>query len=266
MAYGRLKPGQYIATDSPVHRLDPRSKIITVIIFMIAVFSVSRYLPLTFLAIIYLLAVKKSQLPLKAVFTSIKPILILAIFTSLIHLFGTEGKEILQFCGIGITQEGLRLAVQMTSKLLLLVCYASLLVLTTTPEKLSDGIEKLLSPLSKMGFPAHDCAMMMTIALRFIPTLFEETGKIIDAQSSRGVDFSKGGPITKLKAYIPVLIPVFILVFRRADRLATAMEARGYKHGEGKTSMYPLQWQKKDTLSIIIATVALITATTLNGV
>ncbi|MGI6443020.1 MAG: energy-coupling factor transporter transmembrane component T family protein [Synergistaceae bacterium] len=193
-----------------------------------------------------------SKVPFRAVLRSVKPILFFVIFTIFIHLLGTKGNNLFSMGPFSITKEGCIGALTMSFRLLYLVLYAAILTLTTSPSKLSNGIESLMTPFKKIGFPAHEVAMMITIALRFIPTLFEETSRIIKSQLSRGVNFNEGGLIKRAKAYIPVLVPMFALVFMRADILATAMESRCYRGGIGKTEMYPLTWGKKENITIIM--------------
>ena len=260
-----MKLGQYIEAESLIHKLDPRCKIASLIIVMSAIFGADCFASLIALFIATCAVTHLSSVPFRSVIRSVKPVFVLVIITSLIHLFGTDGEKIISLGKIGITSEGAVLAVKMAMKLILLVVSASFLVLTTNPSKLTDGIEGLLSPLRRTGFPAHEFAMMMTIALRFIPALFEETERIVDSQSSRGADFTRGGLLARTKAFIPVLIPVFVLVFRRADRLATAMEARGYSGGEGRTRMCPLVWKRKDTIFLAATVLYTVLIILLNG-
>lgn len=246
----KIPLGQYIPADSFVHGLDPRAKILSALIAMVSVFML-RSLPAFVLCglVLYALA-RASRLPFSLVAASSRPVIVLVIFTSLFHLFLTPGKVIFSLFGARATMEGAALGSAMALRIIYLVMFASLLTFTTTPAKISDGLEGLMSPLKRTGFPAHDTAMMITIALRFIPTLFEETSRVIKAQKSRGADFNSGGPLKRAKAYIPVLIPLFVIVFKRADNLATAMEARGYAGGEGRTRMRPLVWRRADSMAL----------------
>lgn len=247
-----IKLGQYIPAGSLVHALDPRCKLLLTLASMTVIFMCSSLPGIAMWAILLPILIKLSRLPAGAVLRSAKPVLILIIFTSLLHLFLTPGREIFRLAFISITSEGVVMCLRMGLRLLFLVLYASLLTLTTSPSELSDGLESLLSPLKRIGVPAHEISMMMTIALRFIPTLFEETERLLDAQASRGADFESGGILKRAKAYIPVLIPLFVLVFQRADTLASAMEARCYRGGVGRVRMFPLVWKKSDTAAVAL--------------
>lgn len=244
--------GQYIPADSPVHRLDPRCKLLLTVAAMVAIF-ISDSFPSIFLWGAFLPYIAyNSKIPFSAMLRSAKPIIFLIVFTSIMHLFLTSGDPLITIFGLSITAQGVVMAFKLSMRLLYLVMYASILSLTTSPSELSDGLEILLSPLKKIGFPAHETAMMMTIALRFIPTLFEETERIMKSQASRGADFETGGLIKRAKSYIPILIPMFVLIFQRADTLASAMEARCYRGGRGRVRMYPLAWKKADSIASII--------------
>jgi len=239
--------GQYYPANSPLHRLDPRVKILLTFAFIVAVFCVKNICGFAFIAIYVLLTVNFSKLSYKVVIKGIKPILFLVVFTAVINLFMTGGK-IVRIGGIPlkagflkITEEGVESAVIMSLRLIFLVMGTSILTLTTSPILLTDGIEKLLMPFSKIGLPASELAMMMTIALRFIPTLLEETDQIMKAQMARGADFESGNLINRAKSLIPILVPLFISSFRRADELAVAMECRCYRGGKGKTRLNELK-------------------------
>jgi energy-coupling factor transport system permease protein len=182
-----------------------------------------------------------------------KPVLFLILFTGLIHLFFSQGTPVFQWGIFKITQEGIRMAFKMGFRLFLLVLYAGTLTLTTSPTELADGLERLFSPLKPLGFPAHEMAMMMTIAIRFIPTLLDETDRIMKAQLARGADLDRGGIFKRLRAFIPVLIPLFVIVFQRADDLAVAMESRNYRGGAGRTRMNPLTWRMLDSVTLVLA-------------
>jgi energy-coupling factor transport system permease protein len=238
--------GQYIPGNSVLHKADPRTKIILTILFMILVFVVSTYIEFLMVIIFTLLAIVVSDIPVRYTLKGLKPVLIILIFTGIINIFTSKGTPIFEFWYIQVTYEGINATVKMGLRFTLLIVGASLLTLTTTPIVLTDGVEKLMGFLKRFGFPAHEIAMMMTIALRFIPTLMEETDKIIKAQTSRGADFDTGNIINRAKSFIPVLVPLFVNAFRRADELALAMEARCYKGGEGRTRLRELEFTRAD--------------------
>lgn len=238
--------GQYVPADSPVHRLDPRCKILAVLVILTGVFMARHAVVFAVWGVLLLLLARCSRLPARLVLNSAKPVLILVVFTALIHIFFTDGKPLLKLWIITITQEGVAAAVQMGLRLLLLVLFASFLTLTTKPMELADGLERLFSPFARFGFPAHELAMMMTIALRFIPTLLEETDKIMKAQMARGADFESGNLIQRAKSLIPLLVPLFISAFRIAQDLAMAMEARCYRGGDERTRMNAMVLSKID--------------------
>ena len=245
--------GQYIPADSPVHKLDPRIKIIGVFIYIITVFLAKGLVSYLFLGISTLFVIKLSKIRLMTVIKGIKPLVFIIIFTALINIFMSAADDIIwQWKFIKITATGLKSAVVMALRLIFLVIGTSLLTYTTSPIMLTDGIERLLRPFSKIGLPAHELAMMMTIALRFIPTLLEETDKIIKAQKARGADFESGNIINRAKALIPILVPLFISSFRRADELAVAMECRCYRGGEGRTRLRELKICARDYISIFV--------------
>lgn len=241
-----LTIGQHYPVESPVHELDPRVKIIMTFIFIISLFLVESFK--TYLLVIAFLAaaVKLSKVPIKFVIRGLRPILMIIVITFIINLLMTPGNIIYQLGFIKITEEGLKQAGFMAIRLTLLIMGTSLLTLTTSPIILTDGIESLLSPFKRFGLPAHELAMMMTIALRFIPTLLEETEKIMKAQKSRGADFESGNIVSRAKNLVPLLVPLFISAFRRADELAMAMEARCYRGGENRTRMRQLKISKGD--------------------
>lgn len=247
--------GQYIPGDSLLHRTDPRVKIILILLFMVIIFLANTYMGLLMLAMFTLIGIIGSGIPLKYSLRGLKPIIVILLFATVINIFTVDGTPIFEYGFISITYEGLDIAAKMSIRLILLVVSASLLTLTTTPIMLTDGIEKLLEPLKRIGVPAHEIAMMMTIALRFIPTLLEETDKIMKAQSARGADFDTGNLVERAKSFIPVLVPLFVSAFRRADELATAMEARCYRGSKGRTRMKQLKITRVDVLMIIIVLV-----------
>lgn len=255
-----LSLGQYLPGNSCIHRLDPRTKIILMIIYIVIIFVVKNLwlflLPAAFLILLILLA----KVPLSYLKSAVKPMRFLLIFMFIINLLFTQGETTLvHFWIIRITKEGLLQAVYITLRLLLLVAGTSMLTLTTSPIALTDGLEKLLQPLRVFHFPAHELAMMMTIALRFIPTLIEETDRIQKAQMARGADFESGNLIKRAKSMIPILVPLFVSAFRRADELAMAMESRCYHGGEGRTRMRELHMGKSDVFAFLV-TISVLTA------
>lgn len=238
--------GQYFPGNSLIHRLDPRSKLLMVAVYITVIFLIRNFVGYGILAVFTLLFVLCSKVPLSFIVKGVKPIIFFIFITALFNLFLTSGRELVRFSFLTVTYEGLNLAIFMVLRLLFLVFGTSVLTLTTSPIALTDGLEHLLSPLSRFRFPAHELAMMMTIALRFIPTLLEETDKIIKAQSARGADFESGNIIRRAKAMVPILIPLFISAFRRADDLAIAMECRCYRGGEHRTHLKQLKFGKAD--------------------
>lgn len=252
--------GQYFPGTSFLHHLDPRAKIIGTMIFIVAIFfadSLASYGVVTaFVVLNYII----SQLPLKLILRSLKPLWIIIIFTMAIHVFSTPGEVLWQYGFIHITKEGIYQGSLMTARLVYLIVFSSLLTYTTSPIVLTDGIEHLLMPFKRVGVPAHELAMMMTIALRFIPTLLEETDRIMKAQTARGANFTSGSLWKRGKNMIPLLVPLFVSAFRRADELATAMEARCYRGGEGRTRMNELAYTYRDGIAmtaVIVVTVIL---------
>jgi len=238
--------GQYFPGTSFIHRLDPRTKILCIIIYITVIFCIQSFEGYGVLAIFTAICIFSSKIPFRYVIKGVKPILIFVALTAIFNLFLTNGRVLWSWGFIKITYEGLNLAIFMVLRLFFLVLGTSLLTLTTSPIALTDGIENLLSPFKKIGIPAHELAMMMTIALRFVPTLLEETEKIIKAQTARGADFESGNIISRAKAMIPILIPLFISAFRRADDLAVAMESRCYRGGENRTRLKSLKMGKTD--------------------
>lgn len=250
--------GQYIPGNSLIHRLDPRTKIISSIVFIIILFIAESFWEYAFLAAFTFLLIFISRVPIKFILKGIKPLLIIIIFTLVLHAFLNTGTVIWQWGPFMLTYEGIKLGLLMAARLILLVIATSLLTLTTSPIALTDGIERLLNPFRKIGIPAHELAMMMTIALRFIPTLMEEAEKIMKAQMARGADFESGNLIQRGKNMIPLLVPLFINAFRRADELAMAMEARCYRGGENRTRLRQLQITSLDYYGYLV--MALVTA------
>lgn len=245
--------GQFFPGNSPVHKLDPRTKIVLTVLFLVCIFMAKNFSGFVAIALFTLAMAKLSQIQLKFLVRGIKPILFIVVFTFLLNLFLGTGTDVLwKWWVLTITREGLRNAVFMAVRLVLIVTATQLLTLTTSPIALTDGLESLFKPLKKIGFPAHEIAMMMSIALRFIPTLIEETDKITKAQKARGADFESGGLLTRAKAMLPLLVPLFVSSFRRADELAMAMEARCYHGGEGRTKMKPLRYKLNDLFAAMV--------------
>ena len=244
--------GQYYPADSILHKLDPRVKLVGTLLFIISLFTfggVSSYVVATIFLIVL---IRLSRVPLRFITKGLKAIFLLMLITVAFNLFLTPGEKLVQIWKLTITKEGVRTAVYMAIRLIYLVVGSSLMTLTTTPNNLTDGMEKGLRFLKKIKVPVHEIAMMMSIALRFIPSLMEETDKIQKAQMARGADFESGGLLKKAKSLIPILVPLFISAFRRANDLAMAMEARGYHGGEGRTRMRPLAYQRRDYLAYLV--------------
>ncbi len=240
--------GQYYPADSVVHRLDPRVKIVCTMVYLFSLFMFQSVLGYTVATMFLFGVIKASKVPAKFILKGMKPILFLLLFTMTFNLFLTkEGAELVSIGFLTITEGGVRIAVYMGLRLALLISGSNIMTLTTTPNALTDGIEKLLHPLNAIKVPVHEIAMMMAIALRFIPILLEETDKIMKAQIARGAELDTGTIIQKAKAMIPVLVPLFVSSFRRAIDLAMAMEARCYRGGDGRTKMYPLKYANRDT-------------------
>lgn len=258
--------GQYFPGNSVVHRLDPRAKLIILLGYLVGLFTaggwVSYGLMFAFLAV----SIALSRIPLKAFLRGLRPLLFILVFTGVLNLFMTGGETVLfQIWKLKVTLEGLLRAFFMVSRILMMVCSTFLLTYTTSPIALTDGLESLLSPLKKIRVPVHELAMMMCIALRFIPTLIEETDKIMNAQKARGADFETGNLIQRVKALIPILVPLFVSAFLRADSLATAMECRCYHGGEGRTKMKLLHFTLWDYLAFAVMIVLLAGVFTLNA-
>lgn len=240
--------GRYIPSDSFVHRMDPRSKLIFVFAFICIVFLANNAVTYALLGVFTLTAMLSVKVPLKFLFGGLKPIMWLVLFTFLLHiLFTKEGDVVADFGIFTIYEEGLRQAIFISLRFTYLIIVTTLLTMTTSPISITDGLETLLNPLKKIKFPVHEMALMMSISLRFIPTLMEETDKIIKAQTARGAELSTGPVKERLKSVVPLLIPLFVSAFKRAEDLATAMEARGYKGGEGRTKYRVLRWTGTDT-------------------
>jgi len=247
--------GQYIPGKSILHRADPRTKMIWTILIMVSVFIANNVFGYVMLIALTAIALLTGEVPVKYTLRGLKPLLIILIITAVINIFTYSGQTVLWSAGtVKITLEGILHAVAITIRLSMIVIIGSVLTLTTTPIALTDGIESLLSPLKKIKVPVHEMAMMMSIALRFIPTLMEETDKIMKAQASRGADFDTGNILQKAKSFIPVLIPLFVSAFKRAEELATAMESRCYRGDVGRTRMKKLAYTNVDIhISIFMA-------------
>ena len=246
--------GQYFPGTSVIHRLDPRTKLLSLIVYIVALFMSDKVLSYA-LCILFLLAVLLlSRIQPKLVLKSLKPVVFIVILTAVLNMLYTPGDVLWSVAFIKITKQGIRTAIFMALRITLLITSATMLTYTTSPISLTDAIERLLSPLKKLKVPVHEFAMMMTIALRFIPTLIEETGKIMSAQKARGADFESGSLFARAKALVPVLVPLFISAFRRADELAVAMECRLYHGGNGRTRLHQLKYTKLDLLGGIIVT------------
>jgi len=244
--------GQYFPGNSVIHRLDPRTKLIALILYIIALFTAGNWISYGIVFVFLVVTIVMSRIPLKALFRGLKPLVVILIFTGIINLLFTTGETVLvSFWKITITLEGVLRAFFMVMRILMLISATFLLTYTTSPIQLTDGLESLLGPLKKIHVPVHELAMMMCIALRFIPTLIEETDKIISAQKARGADFETGKLMQRIKALIPILVPLFISAFRRADELATAMECRCYQGGEGRTKMKLLRYRRWDYLAFL---------------
>lgn len=246
--------GQYYSGNSLIHRLDSRVKIVGTLIFIIGLFVIDSFVGFAIATVCLAVVIKISKVPLKFMIKGLKPIFLIILFTFFLNMFMIKGEVIAEFWILKITKEGLYQALFMTFRLVLLIIGSSVLTLTTKPINLTDGIEYLLKPFAKVGLPAHELAMMMTIALRFIPTLLEETDKIMKAQQARGADFETGNIFQRAKRLIPILVPLFISAFRIAQDMAMAMEARCYSGGDKRTRMNAMKFKKCDVvgLSIVI--------------
>ena len=251
--------GQFFPGESFIHRLDPRTKLLMVVIYIVALFMAKGWLAYGLVIAFLGLCIKISGIPVKSITRGMKPVLVIVILTGLLNLFFTPGThEIFTIFGFTLTWEAVERAAQMILRIMLLITGTFLLTYTTSPIALTDGLESLLSPLKKIKFPVHELSMMMCIALRFIPTLIEETDKIMSAQQARGADFETGSLVKRAKALVPILVPLFISAFRRADELATAMECRCYHGGEGRTKLHVLKYERRDYTALTIGTVILI--------
>ena len=240
--------GQYFPGDTLAHRLDPRTKLLATVLYIIAIFLAKGPIAYGVLILTLIVSVRISRVGARALFRGLKPVLFIIAFTAVLNLFYTPGTVIAQLWIFRVTREGVITAIAMMLRISLLIMGTFLLTYTTSPIRLTDGLEDLLGPLKKLGVPVHELAMMMSIALRFIPTLIEETDKIVSAQKARGADFETGSLMQRAKALVPLLVPLFVSAFRRADELATAMECRCYHGGEGRTKLNVLRYETRDYL------------------
>ena len=249
--------GQFFPGESVIHRLDPRTKLIMLVVYIVALFMAVSWVSYGIMAAFLLIAIKISTIPPKSIVKGMKPLVMILVFTGILNLFFTtgEGTPLVSFWVLTIYAEGITRAFFMVVRILMLISGTFLLTYTTSPIALTDGLESLMSPLKKVGVPVHELSMMMCIALRFIPTLIEETDKIMCAQKARGADFENGSLVDRAKALIPILVPLFISAFRRADELATAMECRCYHGGDGRTKMKLLRYKRWDYSTFLIGAV-----------
>ena len=244
--------GQYYPASSVIHRLDPRVKLVGTLVYILSLFFY-RSLPVYMIAVAFLaFIIVLSGVPFRFIVRGLRPVLILLLITAVFNMFLTDGEPIFSFWRFRLTCEGMENAFYLCARLILLVLGSSMMTLTTTPNQLTDALEKLLGPLKRIRIPVHEIAMMMSIALRFIPILIEETDKIMKAQMARGADFESGNLFKKVKALVPLLVPLFVSAFRRANDLAMAMEARCYRGGEGRTKMKPLVYEKRDRAAYLV--------------
>ena len=251
--------GQFFPGNSFVHRLDPRTKLLFLVVYIVALFTASNWVSYGLIFALLCLVIGVSRIPVQSIVSGMKPLVFILLFTGILNVFFTAGETVLvSFWVITITLEGIIRAVFMMARILMLICGTFLLTYTTSPIALTDGLEALLSPLKKIHLPVHELSMMMCIALRFIPTLIEETDKIMSAQKARGADFESGSLMQRVKALVPILVPLFISAFRRADELATAMECRCYQGGEGRTKMKLLRFHRGDMTAFLVAAVLLV--------
>ena len=242
--------GQYFPGDSVVHKLDPRTKLLMVILYIVALFLANGFVGYGVMIAVTAAFIKLSKVPPKAMFRGLKSVVLIIVLTAVLNVFYTEGTVLVQIWKLKITYEGIVRAVFMVLRIVMLICGTFLLTYTTAPVALTDGMELLLNPLKKLKVPVHEMSMMMSMALRFIPTLIEETDKIMSAQKARGADFETGSLIDRAKALLPILVPLFISAFRRADELAIAMESRCYNGGAGRTRMKQLRYEARDYMAL----------------
>ena len=247
--------GQFFPGTSVAHRLDPRTKLIMVVAYIVALFSAKWFVGYGLMVLVLAGCIAVSKVPVKSLVRGLKPVMIIIVFTAVINLFWTPGTPLWSWWILTITGEGILRAFFMVLRITMLIMGTFLLTYTTSPITLTDGLESLLGPLKKIKIPVHELSMMMSIALRFIPTLIEETDKIMSAQRARGADFESGSVIDRAKAMVPLLVPLFISAFRRADELAVAMECRCYHGGEGRTKLHVLRYQGIDYTAFLLSAV-----------
>ena len=245
--------GRYVPADSLIHKMDPRSKLLVIFLFVCVIFLANNAVTYALIGIYTFFMLGLARIPVRFLYGGLKPVLWLVLFTLALQLFFTKQGDLLYHWGpIKIYEEGVRQGIFISLRFFFLILMTSLLTLTTTPIEITDGLETLLHPLKKVHFPVHEMALMMSISLRFIPTLMQETDKIMKAQMARGVEFSSGPFMERIKAVIPLLIPLFVSSFKRAEELAIAMEARGYRGGEGRTKYRQLEWHLGDSLQLVL--------------
>lgn len=249
--------GQYYPVDSILHRLDPRVKLMGTLVFIISLFLFENFIGYIIATVFLVSIIVLSKVPVSFMFRGLKAIVVLLLITVIINLFATPGEVVWSFWKLSITKEGIHTATFMMLRLIYLIIGSSVMTLTTTPKNLTDGLEKSLSPLNKIKIPVHEIAMMMSIALSFIPILMEETDKIMKAQMARGADFESGNIFRRVKSLVPLLVPLFVSAFRRAGDLAMAMEARCYHGGNGRTKMKPLKYGVRDLIAYLVLAVYL---------
>jgi len=257
--------GQFFPGDSVLHKLDPRTKLILTLVYVVTLFAAVGPVTYGLMFVTLVLSVLLSKINLKTILRSIRPLVFIIVFTFVLNIFFTRGTPIFKVWFITVTREGLVTAVKMVARLVMLIVGTFLLTYTTSPIALTDGLERLLSPLKKIRVPVHELAMMMSIALRFIPTLIEETDKIISAQKARGADFESGNLIRRAKALLPILVPLFVSAFRRAEELAVAMESRCYHGGEGRTRLKQLKLARRDAVSFLLGAALIVAVFTLSA-
>ena len=250
MAIRDITLGQYFPGNTPIHRMDPRAKLLLTVLYIVALFLAKEAVTYLIMLALLVVGIAVSRIKPRAILKGLKPIFIILVITAILNIFYTPGRELVSFWVLTITYEGVHNAFFMIWRIMMLISCTFLLTYTTSPILLTDGLEHLLNPLKKIRVPVHELAMMMSIALRFIPTLIEETDKIMSAQRARGADFDSGSLLDKAKALVPLLVPLFISAFRRADELATAMECRCYHGGEGRTRLRELRYRASDRLAI----------------
>ena len=255
--------GQFFPGETVIHKLDPRTKLVLVIVYIVALFLAKSFVSYALMLAFLLAVIRISRIKMKVILKSLKPLLLIIILTAILNLFYSTGEPLVKFWIFTITKEGIVNAAYMILRITLLVAGTFMLTYTTSPIALTDGLESLLSPLKKLHVPVHELAMMMSIALRFIPSLLKETDKIMSAQKARGADFESGNLLSRAKALIPILVPLFIGAFRQADELATAMECRCYHGGEGRTKLNPLHYAARDLWAFLVGAALLAAVTVL---